>query len=333
MLSRIIIGILGAIVALEAVCEEPASHDKPPSEFELAYFGAESCDAQSVRVSGFETRSVRYLLEVLPDGDLAVFLEGEKDESVSEVLRFSGDFTSEIVRPTESSSDVHEFARARLSTWDWGHRSLIELRSIDAPQEHFLFIPEDTACLERFLDYENINPRETLFVKAVIHHRHDGSIAPELSVAEASRLLAERPAIVNTPEFSPSGTREPFVCIAGGPGALSCTFDAGSVGPINSMNCTVQCVPPSYACCGFGFLSNCACIGGNSGGGIPPSLPPDPGGSGPGGSGGGSGGGGGGGGSGGGGGGGVSPPGDDDDDDDDDPGDDDANGAAGDPNG
>lgn len=65
-------------------------------------------------------------------------------------------------------------------------------------------------------------------------------------------------------------------CIAGGPGAVACSWDTGGISPTEGGGCSVECVPQyGYACCGP-ELPNCECkeYGGGGGGGLPPSLPP-----------------------------------------------------------
>jgi hypothetical protein len=295
-----------------------------PASTKFAFLGADSCEAPTVQVSGFSTRTVNYTLDELPNGDWAILIEGHEPDTVSEIHRFA--VRSEALRAQEQAA----FSVARISTWDWGHRTLIELKPLDDAKDALLFVPEDTACLDRFLSVERIEAAHIVFVAAAIQVNLPEIADTSLSPRDVLNELATRSAIVDSVEQSAvdpvDGSRSPLVCIAGGPGAAECSFNAGSVGPFGSGSCTVQCPPPAYACCGFGFLDNCSCIGDNAhdGGGIPPSLPPDPGQ-----------GGGAGGGSGGGGGGGYGGPGDwgfpppGDDEDEEDPGDDDANSADG----
>ncbi|WP_376691418.1 hypothetical protein [Wenzhouxiangella sp. EGI_FJ10409] len=93
-----------------------------------------------------------------------------------------------------------------------------------------------------------------------------------------NRSLVERERKPVSSSSSEADTQALY-CLAGGPGAVSCSWQPGTIGPIGGGGCQIECSMPQYqyACCGPGVpYCECKSYDDDSGGGFPPLPPPIP---------------------------------------------------------
>jgi hypothetical protein len=213
-------------------------------------------------------------IKTTEEGMLVVAISASGDRTATQVFRIA------VADPTGLSSAFLNRRKGQTS-----ELMLIDRQGLHYRELELIAVDEPALDARFYVDARQCKPLppETLLQQAAsgIHATLGIALAEDPNGLDLETAINDHsavPVIRHEPEENTLSS--PFLCVSGGPHATSCSVSFGSIGPVGLGTCSITCPPPTYACCGLGFGSNCGCImpDGDLPFDPPPSPPSDPGG-------------------------------------------------------
>lgn len=183
-------------------------------------------------------------------GDVQLALLLPESDRVGRLIRFRP-ADPELASTLIGSSD-RAAGQAVVEHWQLDRGKILRIRF---GKKDWLIATAAEACLQTFVGHERM--RDARYIELAALAVHDFGSDEQIRVDEIAARFEERPLIMT--DAGEDG-RGPLWCRAGETGAWACGWSAGDFGAVTGGSCLVECPPPSFACCGPGFGSNCACI-------------------------------------------------------------------------
>lgn len=231
-----------------------------------------------INPSSFSTQLGFTQAAVSPFDDLILSIDIDADGLVDELLRVH--FEQPDIATNLASKWDNKEIEIEIRKWIINKKSVFQITPANGEFESFVLMHSTIDCASKVnsrLQFQNFD----LFSTSSIAEHSFPVLEKSPHKLTLQDFFNHPLEIIDSGMCSSDDSKDPLWCMSGGPGAQSCSWSAGGLGPLQGGSCSVTCMIGYYACCGPAFGSRyCSCVYTGTGIGGGPLLPL-PGGGGP----------------------------------------------------